>query len=170
MANHTAAYQDIVDRLGGSSIGFDEEVVRNTLNMSDDENLHAPKNTEEFEKFVGKKCKDSLQRYTYMRLVNIDHLRSIFVRELDPELLLILVRTFREQVIENKNFNTTEEQLFVAQFMLILGSTPGFDYVLEFLQPKELEQIMELVLKRLDKLEGHEEIRIMDDIRATFKH
>ena len=105
-----------------------------------------------------------------MRLVNIDHLRSIFVRELDPELLLILVRTFREQVIENENFNTTEEQLFVAQFMLILGSTPGFDYVLEFLEPKELDQIMELVLKRLDKLERHEEIRIMDDIKATFKH
>ena len=112
--NHTAAYQDIVDRLGGTSIGYDEEVVRNTLNLAEDESIHAPKNAEEFEKFVGKKCKDSMQRYTYMRLVNIDHLRSIFSRELDPELLLLLVRTFREQVADNENFNTTEEQLFVA--------------------------------------------------------
>ena len=54
--------------------------------------------------------------------------------------------------------------------MLILGSTPGFEYVLEFLEPKELEQILELVLKRLDKLEGHAEITIMEDIRKVFKH
>ena len=90
------AYQDIVDRLGGSKVGFDEEVVKNTLNLKEDENLHAPKNAEEFEKFVAKKCDDSMQRYVYMRCVNLEHLRSIFNRELDPELLLLLVRTFRE--------------------------------------------------------------------------
>jgi len=96
IVNATVSYQQTVDRLGGTSIGFNEEVVRNTLDMADDESLHAPKNAEEFEKFVTKKCKDSMQRYTYMRLVNLDHFRTIFTRELDPELLLLLVKTFRE--------------------------------------------------------------------------
>jgi len=102
-------YQSIVDRLGGSAVGFNEEIVKNTLNLTEDENLHAPKNAEEFEKFVSKKCTDSMQRYIYMRCVNIDHIKSIFTREVDPELLLLLVKTFREQVIENENFNNIEE-------------------------------------------------------------
>ena len=54
--NHTAAYAEIVERMGGTSIGYDENVVKNTLNLTEHENLHAPKNPEEFEKFVTKKC------------------------------------------------------------------------------------------------------------------
>ena len=54
--------------------------------------------------------------------------------------------------------------------MLILAKTPGFDYVLEFLDEKEIEQIHDLVLVKLDKLDGIEEIKIMDEIRAVFKH
>ena len=160
----------MVDRLGGTSIGYDEEVVRSTLNLNADETLYAPKNAEEFEKFVSKKCTDSMQRYVYMRCVNIDHLKSIFTRELDPELLLLLVKTFREQVCENESFNTLEEQLFVAQFMLILGQTPSFDYVLEFLEPAELEQINDLIHHKLEKLEGRSEIgKIVEQLRLQFK-
>ena len=36
--------------------GYDEEVVKNTLAMSAEEKLVAPRNVEEFEKFISKKC------------------------------------------------------------------------------------------------------------------
>ena len=49
-----------MDRLGGTSIGFNEEIVKNTLQLTDDESLLAPKNAEEFEKFVSKKCNDNM--------------------------------------------------------------------------------------------------------------
>lgn len=93
--NHTASYQ-----MKNNEPGYDESIVKNTLEINLDEELAAPKNQEEFEKFVTKKCRESLQRYTYMRLINFEHFGNIFTgskaREFDPELLRLLIMTFKE--------------------------------------------------------------------------
>ena len=52
--NHTATYRGIVEK------GYDETIVKNTLDIKLEESLNAPKNSEEFEKFVMKKCRDPL--------------------------------------------------------------------------------------------------------------
>ena len=52
--NHTATYKGIVEK------GYDETIVKNTLDIKLEESLNAPKNSEEFEKFVMKKCRDPL--------------------------------------------------------------------------------------------------------------
>eukprot|EP00351_Strombidinopsis_sp_SopsisLIS2011_P002254 CAMPEP_0116876904 /NCGR_PEP_ID=MMETSP0463-20121206/8761_1 /TAXON_ID=181622 /ORGANISM="Strombidinopsis sp, Strain SopsisLIS2011" /LENGTH=75 /DNA_ID=CAMNT_0004523805 /DNA_START=350 /DNA_END=577 /DNA_ORIENTATION=+ len=67
--------------------GYNEEVVKNTLAMNLDEQLVAPRNVEEFDKFISKKCTDSLQRYTYMRLINYTH----FPSQIDTELLVLII-------------------------------------------------------------------------------
>ena len=50
-----------------------------------------------------------MQRYTYMRLIVIDHYFLMFKREFSSELLLLLVKTFQEQVIDNTAFNNPAE-------------------------------------------------------------
>jgi len=40
--------------------GYDEEIVKNTLNLESGEKLEAPKNIVEFDKFFSKKCTDSM--------------------------------------------------------------------------------------------------------------
>lgn len=43
-----------------------------------------------------------MQRYTYLRLLQFEHLQNIFTgQEFDPVLLILLVTTFNEQVITN---------------------------------------------------------------------
>jgi len=96
--NHTQAINSITGQdIVSAGPGYNEEVVKNTLAMNMDEQLAAPRNVEEFEKFISKKCTDSLQRYTYMRLINYDH----FPTQIDTELLILIIHTFQEQVINN---------------------------------------------------------------------
>ena len=55
-----------------------------------------------------------MQRYIYLRMISFEHFCGIFEgREVDVELLLVLCRTFREQVTENATFNNETEQEFV---------------------------------------------------------
>jgi hypothetical protein len=83
-------------------VGYDEEIVRNTLQLAGDDRLEAPKNPVELDKFITRKCTDSMQRYTYLRLFEFDHFSRIFKsQEVDGELLLLICRTFNEQVISN---------------------------------------------------------------------
>lgn len=72
-------------------IGYNEEVVRATLALASDEDLHAPANQEEFERFLTRKCSDSMQRYTYMRLIDPDHYTKVFKREFSSELFLLVI-------------------------------------------------------------------------------
>jgi hypothetical protein len=62
--------------------------------MNFEEKLSAPKNQEDFDRFFSKKFKTSMQRYTYMRLVEIEHYKKVFVSEFDAELLLRLLTVF----------------------------------------------------------------------------
>tara|TARA_B110001450_G_C17517768_1_gene439237 strand:+ start:387 stop:569 length:183 start_codon:yes stop_codon:yes gene_type:complete len=59
-------------------MGYDEEFVARTLELKGEEKIVAPENLEVFEKFVGKKLKENMQRYIYMRLFDIDDLSQIF--------------------------------------------------------------------------------------------
>ena len=64
--------------------------------MAQSDSLAAPRNQEEFQKFLKHKCSDSMQRYTYMRLIQVSHYEGLFARELDCEVLLLIVKTFYE--------------------------------------------------------------------------
>ena len=94
-----------------------------------------------------------MQRYTYMRLIVIDHYFLMFKREFSSELLLLLVKTFQEQVIDNKAFNNPAEQEFVVTVLQAIIKTPGFDFTLSFLEEKELNACKELVFKGIDQIE-----------------
>lgn len=77
-----------------NEVGFNEEIVRETLKVTQNEQLGAPRNQEEFQKFVVTKCSDSMQRYTYMRLISEEHYATLFSREFDSDLFLVVCRTF----------------------------------------------------------------------------
>ena len=51
-------------------VGYNEEVVRRTLDLSGAEELKSPETAEVFEKFLSKKLKETYQRYIYMRLID----------------------------------------------------------------------------------------------------
>ena len=50
-----------------------------------------------------------MQRYTYMRLMDFQHYESSFIGEFDSELLIKIMQTFKQQVIENEAFNNEVE-------------------------------------------------------------
>ena len=59
--NHTAAYEKILRQNDLEELeGFNEEVVKNTLAMQEKDQLAAPKNSEEFDKFFTKRCKEPI--------------------------------------------------------------------------------------------------------------
>ena len=82
-----------------------------------------------------------MKRYTYARLIDIEHYRKIFTNEFDSELLIAIIQTFRDQVILNENFNNEEEQNFIFDFLEIITKTPSFKFTLEFFGKKENELI-----------------------------
>ena len=93
--NPHANLQNIMSKnYTSENAGQNEEVIRATLAIANDEELHEPGNQEEFEKFLTRKCSDSMARYTYMRLIDMDHYPKMFKREFSSELFLLLVRTF----------------------------------------------------------------------------
>lgn len=125
--------------------GFNLEVVRETLKMDESDSLHAPRNQEEFEKFVSKKCSDSMQRYTYMRLVSQNHYQNLFSREFDSDLFLLLIKTFKEQVFENEAFNNATEHTFIVFLFDLISKTPNFSFVLSFLEEKQLADVKDIL-------------------------
>ena len=76
--NSTAAYQAIVQRDKGTGVGFNEDVVRSTLQMTDSDKFEAPKTPLEVERHLLKKCADSMQRYIYLRMISFEHFCGIF--------------------------------------------------------------------------------------------
>ena len=119
--------------------------------MQEKENLEIPRNQEEFDKFLSKKCENSFERYTYMRLFNDNEVYAkIFNREFNSELLLLIHKTFKEQVIDNPAFNNRTEQMFVTTILWRIAKTPDFDFTLSFLEPEELAVIKTMVEDELD--------------------
>lgn len=57
--NATEAYNNIIGK-DKVEIGYNEEVVRNTLGMVDTDKFEAPKTPYEVERYLSKKCKDSM--------------------------------------------------------------------------------------------------------------
>ena len=109
--NHVATYNQIIGLSSDEDgmIGYDEEVVRRTLELSQSDKLNPPENSREFEKFLVAKLKDPLQRYTYMRLINFEQIEAIFTEEFDAEVFLVIVDTFTKMVIDNAEFNNASE-------------------------------------------------------------
>ena len=78
--------------------------------MIGEEKIELPKNPVELDKYLSKKYTNSMQRYTYLRLIDFESLSIIFKnKEVDSELLLLICRTFDEQIIANDNFNNEAE-------------------------------------------------------------
>lgn len=82
-----------------------------------------------------------MQRYTYLRLMELSHYKTIFIADFDSEMLIKVMETFKTQVIMNPAFNNETEQKFIADFLIIVAATPNFDFSLEFLGKKERELI-----------------------------
>ena len=78
--NHLATYDRIAHSDVATEIGFNEEVVRLTLQLKETETLQAPENQGIIEKFVNKKLTDTMQRYTYIRMVDLEHFKQILVK------------------------------------------------------------------------------------------
>eukprot|EP00349_Pseudokeronopsis_sp_Brazil_P010864 CAMPEP_0202979370 /NCGR_PEP_ID=MMETSP1396-20130829/85542_1 /ASSEMBLY_ACC=CAM_ASM_000872 /TAXON_ID= /ORGANISM="Pseudokeronopsis sp., Strain Brazil" /LENGTH=133 /DNA_ID=CAMNT_0049718771 /DNA_START=329 /DNA_END=730 /DNA_ORIENTATION=+ len=125
-----------------------------------------PKNQGEFEKYFKQKLKDPFARYTYMRLISLEQFQQFMKEEFDCELLILILRTFQEQVTLNPSFLAQpEEQHFIAQFLLQVAlQTPSFDFVLEFFSPVERQLALQ-VIGSLDLLAEEERERLM----RTFK-
>ena len=129
--------------------------------MSVSDQLEPPSSAEVFEKFLCKKLKDPMQRYTYMRLQDSAHLESIFKQEFDPEVFLAIIDTFTLQVVNNPAFNNAEEQTFVAKFIILISKTPKFEFMLDFMEERDHTKI-KTVLAGL--------ALVSDDIKGTLKN
>ena len=93
-----------------------------------------------------KKLKDPLQRYTYIRLIDLSHYSQIFVTEFDAEVFLCIIDTFNVQVLDNEKFKTVDELTFIANFLtIIMTKTPSFDFVLDFMGDEEKAKIKKVV-------------------------
>jgi hypothetical protein len=68
--------------------------VRKLLEFNLEDQLRAPNSMQEFEKYFAKKFKDPMQRYTYLRLMEVSHFKTIFKADFDSELLIKVVDTF----------------------------------------------------------------------------
>ena len=143
--NSIASYNQVTQR------GYDEEAVKNFLQIKLDEQLAAPRSQQEFEKYFGSKFQDPMQRYTYLRLMDMENYPKIFMGEFDSELLIKIFQTFLVQVIENPTFSNETEQQFIVEFLKIISATPSFDFSLEFLGKKERE-LFAKVISGLDKV------------------
>ena len=146
------------------AVGFNEDVVKLTLELQQHESLKPPESVGEFEKFFCKKCRDAMQRYTYMRLVDFEHYKAIIVNEFDAEVFLTIVDTFQKQVIDNMAFSIREEQLFIAKFMTLLAATPKFDFLLDFMEDNDRAKIKK-VIDGLDKITDTQEYK---DLLSAF--
>ena len=91
-----------------------------------------------------------------MRLMPLEHYRTIFIGDFDSELLIKIFLTFNEMVIQNEGFNNETEQAFIHDFLTIVAGTPNFDFSLEFLGKKEMN-LISLVINGLGQVP--EEIR-----------
>ena len=115
--------------------------------MIGDESIEMPKNPVELDKYLSKKYTTSMQRYTYLRLIDFEQFSRIFKnQEVDGELLLLICKTFNEQIISNENFNNEAEQDFVCRFLQMLATvSTSFEFVLEFLGEDERTFICKLI-------------------------
>ena len=138
--------------------GYDEDAVKGFLQIKLEESLQAPNSPQEFEKFFTKKIQEPMQRYTYMRLMPLEHYRSIFIGDFDSELLIKIFLTFNQVVIQNEGFNNETEQAFIHDFLTVVAGTPNFDFSLEFLGKKEMD-VIALVINGLGQVP--EESRII---------
>ena len=164
--NPIASY-NAINNFQEGEVGYDEEVVRRTLELNGAEELKAPETGEIFEKFLTKKLKETYQRYIYMRLIDFSQFEAIFKREFDAEVLLIIIGIFTDQVLNNPTFNNYDEQKFIARFLSCVGCTPKFEFTLDFLEECDREKIR-YVIDNLDKLDDQEEGKA---IKATLdKH
>ena len=68
--NSIASYDKIAH--SDDQIGFNEDFVKRVLNLEIGDLLQAPDNYQVFDKFISKKLKDSMQRYTYLRMIDFD--------------------------------------------------------------------------------------------------
>ena len=108
--NSVATFQSIAhgDNMEGG-VTFNNEVIKMLFKMQGAENLQRPENVGVFEKFLCKKLTTPLQRYTYLRLFQMDLYKSIFVGEFDAEVFTVIVNVLNEQVIDNLDFNNMVE-------------------------------------------------------------
>jgi len=91
--------------------------------------------------------------------MDFQHYKSIFIGEFDSELLIKIMQTFKQQVIENEAFNNEVEQSFIYQFLMLVASTPNFEFSLEFLGSKEKE-LFASVLTRLNFASEEQRVEI----------
>ena len=115
---------------------------------------------------IRNKLGDSFRRYTFLRMFDIPTYKQILKEEFDGELLLLLLRTFKEQVLLNPSFQKEQaEHEFIHAFLAhSVAKTPNFDFVLEFFTSKEKEVVGEVV-KGLVLLEEQK----VEEILKVFK-
>ena len=108
--NSVATFQSIAhgDNVEGG-VTFNNDVIRMLFELQDAENLQPPENVGVFEKFLCKKLTTPLQRYTYLRLFQMDLYKKIFIGEFDAEVFTMIVNVLNEQVIDNISFNNMVE-------------------------------------------------------------
>ena len=80
-----------------------------------------------------------------MRLIDDSHYEGFFVREFDSNLLLLICKTFDEQVLTNDAFNNSTEQEFIIMLLSCIFQSPSFSFTLDFLEENELNNIKEMV-------------------------
>ena len=64
----------------------------------------------------------------------------------------MIIDVFIVQVIDNEKFNNETEQTFVADLLNVIGGTPNFDFVLNFLEDADRDK-MKYLMSKLDKVD-----------------
>lgn len=104
-----------------------------------------------------------------MRLVSQEHYKTLFTREFDSDLLLLLMKTFKEQVFENEEFNNATEHTFILFLLDLISKTPNFSFVLSFLEEKQLAEMKEILEKQLNKCEDSESLEKLKILKEIIE-
>lgn len=92
-----------------------------------------------------------------MRLIKETHYDTLFTREFDSEMFLLLIKTFNEQVFDNEAFNNQTEQGFIVKFIANVFKSPSISFMLDFLSEAELASVNEIFDTKLDKVSASDD-------------
>ena len=69
--------------------------------------------------------------------------------------------------MDNEAFNNDIEQIFVAKFLSLVASTPKFDFVLDFMEERDRENVKKII-DGLDKIGESDEYKTLKKMYETL--
>ena len=115
-----------------------EEILESYLDQykKEEELNRIPKSQAEFEKYFCSKLKTSEEKFKYILNIPISEVGNIFQKEVNSELLVQVLKVFREVISDRLGMEEEGEKgnrdkalfYFIGDFLNLVGKSEGFDF------------------------------------------